>query len=239
MVKKVTLLSCILLLHLTVTTTTRQYVYKTTPATWNDARVHCETFYDGLATILTSNEFDHATNRVSIGDGTQRIYIWIGLNDLYEEGIWQWNDGSVCDDNGGTHDCSAFWGLNEPRDGTTSNCGQLRYGWWVGDTSWSWGINDHGCASKFPFLCNSNTSSTYSNITTAPTRAPITYSNITTAPTRAPTIWKCNENDDCDGEQCINSQCVAADDSMDDSSAFKACLLFQVFLGVFATALWM
>ena len=63
---------------------------------------------------------------------------WVGLNDLEEEGVWAWSDGSALD--------FEAWNDGEPNDSGGEDCGHLST--W-GDGGW----NDIPCTDAFPQIC--------------------------------------------------------------------------------------
>eukprot|EP01084_Bolivina_argentea_P175211 303463_1 len=154
---------------------TGEYVYHSTKQSWHNQRTYCDTYHNGLATIITQDDFNNAN--VIMTDAA----VWIGLNDLSVEGVWQWSDGSRCIYDAGGHDCSDFWGTGEPNNSNGEDCAQVRL-------TTSWHINDQRCSDSLHALCNKRiTSSPTSDPTTTPTTTP------TTEPTSEPTIEPTSE----------------------------------------------
>ncbi|XP_062410864.1 macrophage mannose receptor 1-like [Sardina pilchardus] len=112
----------------------RCYFFSPSTLSWNDAREDCETNKNGnLMSITHLSERDWA--RTQVGGN---IY-WIGLNDIAEEGVWEWTDGAVW------NPIVEYWRPNQPDNWQgNEHCGQL-------DTSGRW--NDEGCGVRRRYIC--------------------------------------------------------------------------------------
>ncbi|XP_050697639.1 C-type mannose receptor 2-like [Eriocheir sinensis] len=94
--------------------------------TWDESRSYCADFKSDLVKITSAEEEHFIRERM---DGS----VWIGLNDIKEEGRFEWTDGSRPTYTG--------WSPNEPNDsGGAEDCTTLRK---------SEGWNDIICSSKF------------------------------------------------------------------------------------------
>eukprot|EP01084_Bolivina_argentea_P107918 192896_1 len=128
----------------------RQYYFSATARTWDEARLFCNTSYNGLATIITKNDFSNAIYEIPTMVGHPLTHIWIGLNDRDSEKKWIWDDGTECIFNTtkGGHDCSDFWLATQPDNEQDEDCGEL----WLEEGSFA--INDISCDYVQPVLCN-------------------------------------------------------------------------------------
>ncbi|XP_025938775.1 synaptotagmin-17 [Apteryx rowi] len=127
------------------------YRYFPINKTWAEADLYCAEFSIGirsakLASIHSWEEnvfvYDLVNSRVP-GIPTD---IWTGLNDLRQEGHFEWTDGSSYDYN--------YWDGNQPDDGihampAEEDCVQIWYRHSSALRSW----NDNSCGREFPFVC--------------------------------------------------------------------------------------
>nr|XP_038042854.1 C-type lectin domain family 19 member A isoform X1 [Anas platyrhynchos] len=127
------------------------YRYFPINKTWAEADLYCAEFSIGirsakLASIHSWEEnvfvYDLVNSRVP-GIPTD---IWTGLNDLRQEGNFEWTDGSSYDYN--------YWDGSQPDDGIHSipeeeDCVQIWYRASSALRSW----NDNACGRAFPFVC--------------------------------------------------------------------------------------
>ena len=134
---------------------------------WLDAQQFCQRRQTTLASIHSQSDFNEA---ISICDNLGEHTCWLGLNDIDQTGIYQWDDGTATDFgfvNNSEHNPTngiypwALWygSIREPNsDG--ENCIQMSK--WdystasVGD-EWRW--NDQGCNGQYDIwrhspLCN-------------------------------------------------------------------------------------
>lgn len=105
-----------------------------TPRTYAQALEHCEELGAGLAQIESEleNELLYAA-----ATAIRRQDWWLGLDDIEEEGVWEWNDGSPLE--------FTWWHGGEPNDwGSGEDCG----GYWM-DDHW----NDWPCSYELGVLC--------------------------------------------------------------------------------------
>ncbi|XP_071616757.1 C-type lectin domain family 19 member A isoform X2 [Heliangelus exortis] len=127
------------------------YRYFPINKTWAEADLYCAEFSIGirsakLASIHSWEEnvfvYDLVNSRVP-GIPTD---IWMGLNDLRQEGHFEWTDGSSYDYH--------YWDGSQPDDGIHSipeeeDCVQIWYRHSSALRSW----NDNTCGRAFPFVC--------------------------------------------------------------------------------------
>ncbi|KAM6077775.1 synaptotagmin-17 isoform 4-T4 [Theristicus caerulescens] len=127
------------------------YRYFPINKTWAEADLYCAEFSIGirsakLASIHSWEEnvfvYDLVNSRVP-GIPTD---IWTGLNDLRQEGHFEWTDGSSFDYH--------YWDGSQPDDGIHSipeeeDCVQMWYRHSSALRSW----NDNACSRAFPFVC--------------------------------------------------------------------------------------
>eukprot|EP01084_Bolivina_argentea_P275289 469454_1 len=138
----------------------REYHLELNGKSWSDAKQFCDEYYDGLATIITKDDFNSAIFIIPtvIGQEWWNIRAWIGLNDLVVESLWAWDDNTTCvfDNTTGGHDCSDFWLTGEPNNyANNEDCGEI---WWHDD---AWVLNDEPCPEEHSFLCNKPFEYTY------------------------------------------------------------------------------
>ena len=91
------------------------FVFFSTPKSWSDARIDCQSRGGDLAKITSETENAKA---YSLTGGAQT---WLGLTDALTEGAWTWADGSAVtftpssgegfrrDNYDGNEDCGGFW----------------------------------------------------------------------------------------------------------------------------------
>eukprot|EP01084_Bolivina_argentea_P057394 104856_1 len=110
------LLQNILLLStLIISSSCYHLVYdNSTPYTWHEAQSYCQSKYGtNLATAQTQQELNEL---ISMRDAVfdSNVYLYIGLNDQNEEGIFKWISGESCDPNADGTLCVTYWRANEP-----------------------------------------------------------------------------------------------------------------------------
>jgi hypothetical protein len=104
---------------------------------WPDAQKACRTWGGHLASIRSSAEQDQIKSIVHT-----KSPVWIGANDLLQEGKWMWTDGTLLS--------YKNWHKNEPNNyGGREDCGAL----WNG-MKW----NDWFCSSKAYYICEKRVS---------------------------------------------------------------------------------
>jgi len=109
------------------------YDYCAVPVTWKTAESTC----DGMGGILVVMD-DLTENDLVVGFAQTRLdSFWIGLNDLDQEGIFEWVNGTslTFDD----------YEVGEPNGGNNSNC--------VGVNAVSWQWVDLPCTAPAMFVC--------------------------------------------------------------------------------------
>ncbi len=115
------------------------YVFYDTPLPWAQARQVCKEKATDIAAVADNDD------RRAIADVlAEETYTWIGLNDMANEGTFQWADGST----------AAYrpWAGDQPDDeGGNEDCVLLAY---------SNFFDDYGCAKTYNFLCERLTNST-------------------------------------------------------------------------------
>ena len=129
-------------------------------ATWNDSLLYCqETYGTSLASIHSASDNSDARAAANgVGITERSIIVWIGLNDLSNESVLVWTDGTSVN--------YTNWSTGNPSNsGGIEHCTQLLA------TNGAW--NDIACEPPYGgswqaggFICNSPTS--------APTNAPFT-----------------------------------------------------------------
>ena len=103
------------------------YVRTSSTLYWSDAEAFAENLGGHLVTIDDQAEQDFIYTTFGTSD------LWIGMNDLDEEGTWGWSSGDPI--------TYTNWYGNEPNSGDGYDCGYIHYGngqWYDGHTSWSY-----------------------------------------------------------------------------------------------------
>jgi hypothetical protein len=119
--------------------------------TWSKARDFCKTFGGDLASVRNAEEQDTIT--ILNGQNNQRStgwgygYAYIGMNDINQEGVFVWSDGSPT--------TYTNWYPSNPSGGVNENCVHLDHSPLKGVYDFSeapW--NDVSCEDwAFPFIC--------------------------------------------------------------------------------------
>ncbi|XP_078000821.1 C-type lectin mosGCTL-1-like [Glandiceps talaboti] len=123
------------------------YHLYTDPLTWADANEACKN-QEGELVQIRDRQLHNAVAeylRQEMG-GTRIKSVWLGLNDIAEEGKYVWTDGTELIE--GDYD---NWAPGEPNDNNKKNtngqdCGQL---WRLKD--WQW--DDGYCDNKRAYVC--------------------------------------------------------------------------------------
>eukprot|EP01083_Nonionella_stella_P077579 211907_1 len=100
----------------------RGYIKEYPALSWQAANDACNTKYGTTLATVIDDDDKAAFLEASGGSG-----LWVGLNDIGEEGVWQWVDGTACTNptastteiNGNANaknQCIDYWSLNEPND---------------------------------------------------------------------------------------------------------------------------
>lgn len=108
------------------------YIFVTTPKTWEQAQQSCADIGYGLVTINNSSEEQWL-------QGYQgSAYWWIGYNDRATEGTWRWSNGTAAYSN---------WAPGEPNNMGDEDCAV---------DNWSGGMwNDGACTVSYGYICES------------------------------------------------------------------------------------
>jgi len=112
------------------------YLWNSEARNWTDAEDFCQQAGGHLASAVHTN----ATNDFVV-EGTKRrglARVWIGGNDLEEEGTWKWIDCTPWED--------TFWSAGEPNNLGDEGCLEI----W--DRDWKW--NDYVCSQEQGFVCS-------------------------------------------------------------------------------------
>eukprot|EP01084_Bolivina_argentea_P151114 263801_1 len=148
-----------------------KYVLVALEKSWDKAHEYCQdTYNSGLATIITDNDLNYAVAlREALFEQTHSHKdIWIGLNDLNPNTVWEWVDGTPCtyvvDDDSCVND--PHWSPDEPDDEPFEACAEMSSVTTFGH------FNDEICSETNYFLCNSPTASPTKNPTKSPTFHP-------------------------------------------------------------------
>lgn len=112
---------------------TGKYAVCTQERSWSEARAYCE--QQGLSLVALASGLEER----SVTDAAAQFglsSVWIGANDLDEEGVWRWPDGSPL--------LYAHWGDGEPNNSGEEDCAELVYpGYW----------NDLPCSTSRAAVC--------------------------------------------------------------------------------------
>jgi len=111
-----------------------RFLLNAVPMQWAAARKACENLGGHLASISDGDE--HA----AVADflGPDAGYVWIGLNDIDNEGAWEFVDGAPYG--------VAPWNTGEPNGGVSENCVHV-----ISNVDHKW--NDSACTSMMASLC--------------------------------------------------------------------------------------
>ena len=114
------------------------YAYVDKPESWFDAQSLCRATGGFLAEIQNVQQNDLMKKLLS--DNKASSHIWLGGDDLFQEGKWFWaHSGIPVDD-------FTDWHAGQPDDANSGeNCMQLHSSW----KQW----NDGDCDIKVPFVC--------------------------------------------------------------------------------------
>ena len=116
------------------------YLWSTNEKNWSDAEEFCVNEGGHLASITSDAINSYVREGIS-------GHLWIGGNDIHQEGVWQWTDNMPWEftawdqgepnNSGGNEDCLVIWGYS--------------------GSGYSW--NDGHCHRELRFLCSKKTNS--------------------------------------------------------------------------------
>ena len=112
------------------------YFWSITQASWEDAKLNCESLNASLAAVTSMEIHDFLMTKVG-------PWYWIGGSDKEKEGAWKWEDGSVWN--------FTNWANNPIQQPTNFNedCLQIFHPY-----SATNGWNDNQCNHHHPFICS-------------------------------------------------------------------------------------
>eukprot|EP01084_Bolivina_argentea_P115918 206068_1 len=161
------------------------YVLFTPPLLdWNSSELYCQQHCNShLASIHSNKSFEVIKNLITTVIGRPAYFVWIGLNDYKNEGLFEWTDGTAVNFGNITNPMGIYpWNSNNP-----NNYGGFQHSIAIkadttnpADDGW----NDlQGTAYTLPFVCNSCTT----NYPTQPPTKQPTEPEPTVYPTLIPT----------------------------------------------------
>jgi len=120
-----------------------QFIYVNSAKTWDTANEYCKSQYGtSLATI--KNEYDAAVLKEK--ERVEDKPMWIGVNDLITDTVWQWASGYKCDE--GNCIAEPWWYPSQPNgDG---DCAAVA----AGAVSAQAMVSDTSCSGLFTFFCD-------------------------------------------------------------------------------------
>ena len=137
----------VLLILLTSEIQSQSYFRGDSPLSWTDAKLYCQNQQTTLASIHSESQFNEATLICQ-----PHLECWTGLNDIDQEGIWNWDDGSVtdygfnnsnADPTTGIHPWQRWGNVKEPNNGHwKEDCVEIIYN---GNLQGEWKWNDKSC----------------------------------------------------------------------------------------------
>lgn len=119
------------------------YLFVSTPKTWNEAQTYCAIYNNNLGYHLVTINSLNEESFLNTNESTRGLNSWwIGYSDAGLEGFWTWSSGS-----------SAFtnWSSGQPDNLFDEDCAIDRFG---GSDSW----NDVPCTSTNVFICERDAS---------------------------------------------------------------------------------
>ena len=117
-----------------------KYIAVNSPQTHADAEAYCQTMYGThLATIKSLAENNDVVDVISATNITSN-YVWIGYNDIDNEGTWVWLGDTQ-------NDTFTNWGSGQPNGSVAGeDCAHI----YADSGLW----NDQSCSLLIPFVCN-------------------------------------------------------------------------------------
>eukprot|EP01084_Bolivina_argentea_P238828 401275_1 len=109
---------------------------------WFQANAFCAASYASQLAVINATNYNNDINDI-VSVGVSGSSLWIGLNDLRDEGYWEWVAGFDC--NGNSCDNLSYWSSGEPNDANGEDCAEIRT-----DKK----LNDGSCSDQKPFVCN-------------------------------------------------------------------------------------
>ena len=104
---------------------------------WFDANDHCKNTYGTNLAIITNKDSDDYAKNMIQTEGISSV--WIGCNDIENEGLYKWVGGY-----GFIDDIYQGWQSSSPSNSSDENCCRLE------STGW----DNIDCVVQDPFLCN-------------------------------------------------------------------------------------
>ena len=105
--------------------------------TWNDAQKDCQTNDANLTSITSLNEQEFISSYIlSLNDSASTSSMWIGLNDVFKEGTYQWVDKATLS--------FSYWRPGQPNNARSQDCGTL-----VNGQFW----DDDQCSKRHSYVC--------------------------------------------------------------------------------------
>ncbi|CAL1529333.1 unnamed protein product [Lymnaea stagnalis] len=92
------------------------FLYNSTELTYAEAKSACESIGGVLAKVTSITQLNGITALQNART------VWIGANDIKNEGTWVWEDDSTV-----ATELNTLWADGNPKEGTHFNCAQLRY----------------------------------------------------------------------------------------------------------------
>ena len=121
------------------------YFYGTDTKSWNDAEEFCQEEGGHLASVNTPAIQDYVVDELK-SRGLNSA--WFGGNDIEEEGVWKWTDGTPWE--------FTNWGPHSPNNANGQDCFQY-------DMGYEW--DDAGCSLNKLFVCSKKIARDDQNLT--------------------------------------------------------------------------
>eukprot|EP01084_Bolivina_argentea_P070476 128119_1 len=119
---------------------------------WLDAQSVCAVNYGGrLATLITNKQIQIAHQLRINSEYSNTESLWIGLNNIFTGGEWQWDSEHMCSYTGNSN-CNndAHWNVGQPTDFSGQGCAVL-----LVDNSYHNSFDDIPCSLSKGYLCDS------------------------------------------------------------------------------------
>eukprot|EP01083_Nonionella_stella_P051923 137928_1 len=156
----------ILFIDILLLSTVSAYIGVPMKKTWRDAQAYCRDKYGtNLATIRNDKDATTLASMAKVNVSPHPFgEVWIGLNDIWEEGFWLFSDLSGCPTIINSCDKLKYWYPGKPNNSpgkqpVGSDCAHII----TKDTLWKAGeevtltsmLDDWDCNHKFYFICDS------------------------------------------------------------------------------------